>query len=84
MHLTMYVVIYPVCMCVYVYVCLSIKEVHKNNNKIQNRKYSKLIEIQLICEERKRTWNYKNALLKPPKQEKVQDENRNEVKTKHG
>ena len=76
MHLTMYVVIYLVCMCVYFYVCLYIKEVNKNN-KIQDRKYSKLIEIQLIMWKKERTWNYKNVLLKPPKQKKVQDENKN-------
>lgn len=53
MRLTMYVVIYLVCMCVYFYVCLYIKEVNENKNKIKDRKYSKLIEIQLICEERR-------------------------------
>lgn len=47
MRLTMYVVIYLVCMCLY------IKEVNENKNKIKDRKYSKLIEIQLICEERR-------------------------------
>lgn len=53
MRLTMYVVIYLVCMCVYFSVCLYIKEVNENKNKIKDRKYSKLIEIQLICEERR-------------------------------
>lgn len=69
--------------CVYMfYVCLYIKEVNKNNNKIQDRKYSKLIEIQLICKERKRTWIIKMFYWNPQSRRKYKM--KTEVKTKHG